>query len=283
MRLNFVGRVFSMHYDYRWWYAISMSVLLCVLSYYGLLAPEQEDLARLADVTLQSAVELQTLKEFAQQKNADINSVELAKAFAAPQANKIDFFARLSQLAHQQNVLIQSINMPVGMSQSSSEMQMQVLVEGELSALLHFALALMEQAQPIFIRDFSFHTTHTEALVLSVELLMMKNNLAMLTPPALPLHLSITRNPFCVPMNHALNMSNQDAATLALTPLTQLRLTGYLEIGMRKQALLSLPTGAVVAVEVGAVIGREKAVVRRIDQEALVAEEREGKRIRIAG
>ena len=251
-----------MHYEYRWWYAGGICLMSSLCFYYGMIAPEQNELTQLAAVAKQSAEQLLVLKEFALQEKADIHSV------ASLPINKMDFFALLPAIAHQQGVAIQSLKMLTGSEQILNEMQIRMRVEGEFSALLHFAMALMTQQQPIFIRHFSFQTSESQTLLLSLDLLMMKNNVAMFQPHHSPINLSLSHNPFC----NTPTVPEQDTATLALTPLSQLTMHGFLQLGQRKQALLALPTGVVVAVEVGSVVGKEKAVVKEIHRDSLVVE-----------
>jgi hypothetical protein len=245
-----------MHYNYRYWYAMGVFLLINTFAYFIVLHPEQQDLTQLSELTRQSTLQLTALKKFAQEQK---NDASLFTALAPP--NKFDFFNLISTLAHQSNVAIQSINMELP---ASLTIKMHVVTQGEFSSLIYFALSLLNQPRAIFVSHFSFHVVPSQPLLLSLDLFTMQNNIDLPPPPPFPISLSPTQNPFCQP-NHS-----QPVSTILTTPLAQMRMTGYLAQGNRKLALMTLPTGEVISVEEGMVVGKELGVVKKVGRSEVV-------------
>jgi hypothetical protein len=239
-----------------------------------MILPEQNELMRLAEVRNQSIEQLQVLKEFSQQEKSDTYSGK------SVQITKMDFFTLLTTLAHQQGVMIQSLKMLTESLQIPGEIPIRIAVEGEFTALLNFTNALMNHSHPIFIRHFSFQITEEQTLRLTVDLLTTKNHVAFMQRQSSSANPPLIRNPFCLSDDHSMNGGEADTFT---TPLAELTMQGYMQLGSQKQALVVLPTGETVAVNVRDVIGKEKAVVKEILQDSLVVEGKKGMRQLIKG
>lgn len=253
-----------MHYSNRWWYVAALVISMVLIVYFFLIQPEQMDLENTLQEKTQLTERLISIKQFAEQQNGD--------SVPATKASETDLFAMLSVLANQKQVRIKAIRLMAGTVEVVGAFTIRLNAEGGFEQLSQFALALMAQSPPVFILNFSYRAVTTQNLQLEMELLMTMNSVALFSKKSIKIPHFQSHNPFCMPSNTNFQATNVDAAMLQTIPLQQISMTGYMEQGSRRMALLTLPTGAVMPVKKGMEIGREKAKIVTMQENGITVE-----------
>ena len=266
-----------MNDSYRWWYAMLLSASVLLIAYFLVIQPEQGEVLRLQLEKQQLVERLNNLKQFAQEKNGEMSSVAMAKAFVTHRIDKIGLLSLLPALANQYAVSIQSMQFYTPTMQLPDDITMHLVVEGRVEPLSRFALALMSNENGIAILNFSYRLLGQLKLQLEADVQVIPNHVGLLQMSSKQEAFLFVRNPFCQADNHMPPITRDDRALLMAIPLTQIRMTGLIQQAARKLALLTLPTGVVVDVAVGDVVGKEKGVITDISAdrvEVLVGKER---------
>ena len=124
-----------MPFNLRWWYTGALAVVVWLISYYWWLLPEQKALADVRAERQQLSEQLSALQALAKQKNGEITSTTLAKAFASVHVDKMDFLSLLPVVAGRSGVILQSIQLRAAAVAKNGEINLRVVAEGSLEQL----------------------------------------------------------------------------------------------------------------------------------------------------
>jgi Tfp pilus assembly protein PilP len=88
-------------------------------------------------------------------------------------------------------------------------------------------------------------------------------------------------NPFCTNENMNLWSNQNDESELTSIPISQIKMTGYLQFGEKQAALLLLPNKMTVMVERGNLLGKERARVAGIYSDHVLVDLQTGGEIKL--
>ena len=237
-------------YPYRWWLAAFIGFTLSVIAYEYVLSPQVDALVNLQAQEKRLARELIILKK-----------IEVKQIDLTPKMSKMEWLTTLPMLTQLNGVVMRAITMKPTREQSTNELKIRFIVEGDFAPITRFIVAMHEQTPNGLIENFSYQVTKQHTLLLTIDLLLMTNHLTQsLHKIAKP---TTFHSPFCLATNTAAAVRMHDAAVSGLS-ITQMKMAGYMEQGERQMALIMLPTGALAEVYVGDEVGLEKSVVTKI-------------------
>ena len=244
------------NFRYRWCYALIITVVLIMVGYLYVLKPQIVELSALREQEKQLKAELSSLQ------HVEKNIAGSASMLASPSIGKMDLLSLLPTLARLHGVNLRFIRIKAGAMQPTNETRMSVMVEGEFTLLLRFVFSLTEQVQDLLIESFSYQVSKQRTLQLALEL--YKSPRVTSSTKFKAETITTMQNPFCLAFDNAAHVHAHDALGVSMFSIKQMKMTGYLSQGGREEALLVLPTGAIVEVSVGDELGSEKALITGI-------------------
>jgi hypothetical protein len=254
-----------MQYKYRWIHAIVITLVIFMLGFFYTLQPDLEQLANLRKREAHLVQRLAMHKKIIKQKIIKIDRMAKENSPSAQDARP-HFLADIVALVHLHGLIIQSMKMVPLLSDAIT---LHLVLKGNFQQAMSFAFALSKPVYPAFILDFSYQVSEKNKVILTMKVLMLDGNRQIDDPQEIlsPLH-----NPFCFGRSANELDSKNEENKRASTPLTQLKMVGYLQQDFRCQALILLPTNAVIAVVVGSILGLEHGNVIAVTKDHVVVE-----------
>ncbi|TAK78358.1 MAG: hypothetical protein EPO11_01320, partial [Gammaproteobacteria bacterium] len=123
-----------------------------------------------------------------------------------------------------------------------------------------FIWQLIHQVPSVALQNFSYQSTETDQFIFTMNIVLLKSPVDVQSVKFVQMN-----NPFC-----RYETAKNDVVRAQSVVLEQIKMVGYLQQGERNQALLLLPTGAVIAVDPGAIVGKEKGTVTDIQSEKVI-------------
>lgn len=259
-----------MHYKYRWLYALVGSISILTTGFFYFIQP---DLTKLAKVKLtrerllkETAMMQWRAKQKTPVKRASAPGVSLGQTDMASMP-----YPALLALIQASGLMVRQITaLSWQVVQGVDAEKRHIVLEGHFQQTAFLISTLAKQEKPVILADFSYKTAEKGRLVLSMDILLPKMNLGDFQEASSQREITYPlSNPFCLD-DEASALSHDDSASRAKTlSIEQFNMVGYWQQGGRKQALLLLPTGALMAVERGVVLGKDQGVVTAVDQDHL--------------
>lgn len=246
------------YYNYRWLIALTLSGVIVALGFVYFIQPGQKRLAELRVQALRLTSQLAAIKTF---NTASSDSL-------VPPSTQADRVAMLSWFAHQQGLFIQSMDYLAAQQSYAADTELiRLNLQGSWPALASFLFALNRQPS-MPIRDFAFTLLDQQALRLSVELYLLKNQWPL---PPLQKNIVPKQTLFCPGLQGLASNSSADTfIQTASVTLDRIKMLGYLQQGARRVALVLLPNNEVVSVEQGSLLGREQGLVTLVSTDHLL-------------
>lgn len=122
-----------------------------------------------------------------------------------------------------------------------------VVIQGDFMQFVQWMRGFIGQPSPVWVKHFRYHANHFEVQVVWLGGLAI--------PITTMTVMSKTHQSFC---------NELSALREPSFSVTTMRMVGYLQYGYKQAALLSLPTGQILSVMVGDVIGTEHLMVKEI-------------------
>jgi len=241
-----------MHYQYRWIYAVIISILILMLAYFY---DFQDQLRQVEKLSIDTKELTMTLAKVSQ-------TMEETHMTTEP-STKTDLLAQLLAMAQSKGLVIQSVN-TVPSSRVPDALQVHLKVRGDFQLVSAFVQALYAQKNAALMLDFSYQSTeHHEWLFTSDILILSAIDLLKSTPDL------VVHNPFCQTVTLPPLTYDDSLAKLVATPLAQIKMVGYLREGERSSALVALPGGLLLDVYEGSRLGKEQGVVVEVKPDGM--------------
>ncbi len=254
-------------YSYRWFYASAISCFLLLIGYLYILQPQwvvwqqqqsvQQQLMQQIKKSAQQYKNTKTLRRVPPLKQKDIQ----------PQALR-NTIAELVALARTHDLQLQAIQ-----TGEQANKKIHLIMQGHFEKLTAFVTTLLQQQESIMIADFSYQVEHKNTAHISMDIQTITQTLSV---PISAVAVAATAfmkkpilffDPFCRnDFFNTVNVQSQPRAMMQTStiPVKQMKMVGYVQQGKTQYAWLSLPTGEVIAVHIGNVLGVERGRVTTI-------------------
>ena|SRR3990167_741078 len=253
------------HYSYRWLYAIFISIVVVITFGFNDIMPKWISLKQMNQTELKLTQEWQTMQKTIHHSPAStlipINRTERAN-------KKIDWLSMLVNLANMNHVVIRSLSHATIVSAYTSPIvKLHIIANAPFSAFTAFFAALVQQAYPFLLMDFSLKTeSSSHLLLITIDMLLFPQGASFLQSD----HFTMLNpsNPFCSSLR--LSSSTNAANAMHTLPLALIHMVGYVKKNNQLQAYLSLPDGSLFAVDMGFHLGKENGVITAIQEDHLI-------------
>lgn len=234
------------HYNYRWLYAGTIFILVILLGYHYDLSAHKKELIHLLN----------------EKKNEEKMSVlhpsnKRALQRALPRHQAANYLLDVSMLANRHGVVLDKILLIKSAFTAAEGQKLQVVVHGDYAHVAAFLLGLFQQNYTVLVSQFSYKVKSMRDVMFSGELVALNE-----VSDYLPQSKQTSPNPFCgmaIEDLTSINDSQQQNESLST-----IRMIGYVQQGERKQAMIVLPSHAVLAVVEGMHLGREQGEISEI-------------------
>lgn len=244
--------IFDILYKKRWLCAAGMILILVVLGYGYDLYPLQNQIAELQKVDINIHEKLL----FPAEKHAE-----------NPDQKKMSDMHAFVGVIHASGLTIQAIN------RLGNSNEMHVDLQGNYQQWMNFIYILQQKSQLINVHNFTCKWSEKNNLEISLDVLLLGNLHAM------P-YQYIGLNPFCT-LENLDHWIDQKAKNVLLTPLAQIKMVGYLQLGRRNQAMMLFPDKIIKTVEAGNVLGLERAQVVKVFPHYVLVRLQDGRNVKV--
>lgn len=249
-----------MLYQYRWWHAAGLLLILVVIGYGYDFYPLQNQIYELK----QSEIHLQE----------KLINTPLFPAKMSAENIKISGENTLVNAIHVSGLTIQTIHLLP--NDQSENIVMHVDMRGSYQQWIALMNALEQKKQLISVQNFSCKSTEKNNLQIGIDVLLMQNAQVI----SYQQEVKSQNNPFCT-RDNVDQWLNQSVDEVLLSPITQIKMVGYLQLGTHSQALMLLPNNVMRTIEMGSLLGVERGVVVAIYREHVVVRMRDGKKVMV--
>ena len=234
-------RKLTMPYQYRWLYAGVFGVILVLMAYVYDLHPllVQLDLLHQSEITLNEKMTAIKLQLPAVQSNMPVSH----------ENNGLNW---LMSFAERSGLTIQTVNL------SSSGKEFHILFKGNYQQWAGLLNQLEQNVNTITLKNVSCKWTEQNNLLIASDVLFAdETHLQMMTHSNIA---NALHNPFCETSHEWKSEVNE----ALLSPINQIKMVGYLQLGSQSEALFLLPNKKVSMVKAGFLLGMERGVVLAI-------------------
>jgi hypothetical protein len=179
----------------------------------------------------------------------------------------------LVNLVHVSGLTILAIN--VLPKEQLENVVMHVDMQGSYQQWIAFINVLEQKKHLISVQKFSCKWTEKNNVQISMDVLLMQNAQVVSQQNSVKSQYNI----FCTRENVDLWFDQHNVDDVLLSPLAQIKMVGYLQLGTHSQALVLLPNRMIRTVEVGSVVGVESGTVVEIDSQQIVVRLKSGKQV----
>jgi|GEM_PF-6192936 hypothetical protein len=256
-----------MRYQYRWFYAAAMMLLLIAAGYFEVIAPEVRQLILLN-------MREQELKDKIHASSRIVTQVSGSKrSRRETQKEELSWLQDLSGRVHLSGLSLEAVRVI-----SSHNLQMpgsktaQLVVQGGFPQMMALLSAADKEDFSTQIQDFVIRLTAQDQLQMNM-MIVPRQNADPLTESALgnvPVDSQGMHNSFCMPEIIKDKIQVQDASESSHVPLALIKMIGYVHQGGRAQALALLPDHRMIPVSVWSEIGKEHGIVAAIQPDRMV-------------
>lgn len=222
-------------YRYRWWWLISLNLIIMVFIYLAHIQPGSN---RIKDLNKQIALLI-----------IDINKhkkLQLMSAKRSVSTSKLEEIARLSEIASASTVVVQSVQV------HSQTLHLQL--QGEFKHIVNFIQQLKIRDYPASIVEYAYQTPGR------MDLTILLHSQTYPQSMRVELNNAAIHSPFCNANEEELIFTEKNFTV----PVSTMRMMGYLQQGTRHFAMLALPNGSVIDVFPQSLIGKERGLVTTV-------------------
>lgn len=250
----------TLHYRYRWLYAVILTTILQLIGFFYGLNPAWLQIAGLKRQMQNNRQMLLSLLQ--DEKNqAQIKTVKKRLIVSSAQSQSELIFDLIS-LANIKGLNLGSLQLLL--SKDQSILLLHLILLGSYSRFLDFARRIEETRYPVTILDFDYKPAQNNQNEFTMDIAILKAFKIKIERRAhTQINLPKTYNPFCASEG---GLQQMDHIHVQTVPLLQLKMVGYVEQDHHVFALLALPNHRIKEVSLGEVIGREQGVVIQISQ-----------------
>lgn len=246
------------HYPYRWFYAVSVSATIFVSAYIYQIQAEWNRLEYFQAEEMHLNERLSLLQQNAQRKTKMIKQNHWTIIPLKDQASILsDFFA----LADSYGLTIHSVRNAIQEKNIKQNMVIYFSMSGSFSKMMSFVVSLNSRYFTAYLTHFSLMLDKQYQLILHAEIKLFQGAVLSIVRANVQNQTPIVGSPFC-PFSKGTNILS--------TPLMQIKMRGLLQRGDERQAFVSLPDHALVAVKQGDLLGREHGMLIDISHDHLV-------------
>ncbi|MBX3708581.1 MAG: pilus assembly protein PilP [Gammaproteobacteria bacterium] len=251
-------------YRYRWFYTITIfifSMLTGVLSDSYPLLKQLMALMKDEELLCEKLTMEKSSVQMSQSKEPSILSYE------KNQAVKIHDLIVLAQM---KGLLMKTINLTHQKDgRSDNTWNLHLVASGDFMQLAAFIWAIENESFPASIHDFSCKLISQDNMRFSLDILLMSDPISLSTMDENQGVLLKLHNPFCLPQDSRSHVNENGLSSLRSVQIKQIKMVGYLHQQEHVQALVLLPSGTVVLIKQGSIIGKESGVVDRISRDRI--------------
>lgn len=247
-----------MKYQYRWYYAAVVSVAVMILVYVYDLKPAISRLTsmRQSEARTSKKLKIYRKKIVKQPVNETKNLVHSIESST--------YLSDILALVSVSGMVMQTVNLSKRPSQDDDIELIHLVALGQFHQATAFFYAIARQTYPVLITNFSYKKNDKNIFSMTMDVLVWKENASFFLIENDKIKvLPGPHNPFCGAENAVIDHEN-DVSALQSFALARLKMQGYLQQGERHLALILLPNNSLVAVQNGAVIGKEHAIITEI-------------------
>ncbi len=245
------------HYKYRWFYALAAAAITCLLGVVGVIYPDWQQFMDGREAVRNLSGKLQALSDNSEQR--------VPIPVLTPEQQAVRPLSVLTVFAHLAGLSVQSVQR----AEAGKELLFHFVAQGDFRRVAAF-VSLLEKSGSVFISNFASKLTEENKLKLEADILFnFIPPLNILNIAADQEKFSTIDNPFCTTVDVP---RRNDSALLASTPLSQMKMTGYLGRGGANLAFILLPNDMVMTVEKGMLLGSERGIVNLVEQDRVVVE-----------
>jgi hypothetical protein len=263
-----------MQYKYRWWLLLAMMGLFSIGIYCYVILPSMSRLVELKATEKKLREELIQLRRLAK-----LPAVLAQAGPALPPRGQVDLVSDLLAEVQVSGLIVQSAR--VLSQETDDEVKLKLELQGGFKQISTLIFLLGKLAYPMGVLDFSYDVPASGLPHFSANIVILKHRLSRQESLATEV-LPEMSDPFCVAGVLPSRAAEEHAIKWQAFPVAMIKMVGSFEQGQHKQALLWQPNNDVLAVEVGSLVGRERARVRAIEEDSLDLVLPDGRRVRLS-
>lgn len=232
------------HYNYRWFYALIISLAILFSGYSYDLSDHLHLLFAL----------------WKTEKNLSFRIIihPVAKTYLPKNNKDIKPLLEIATLANKYAVSVEKIQILKSSLVAPDVQKIQLIVHGDNLHLADFVSALLHQAYPVLYSHFNYKENSAPKLTFNGELFVTSNAATEKMIDVKP----VQHNPFC--SGHLEPLKTEENGQSLSDSLNVIRMIGYVEQYPRKQALVMLSNHSILAVNMGMQLGIERGEVVEI-------------------
>lgn len=245
--------------DYsHWHYAVGVFLISFVISF----CMDVKPLYDMLETERNKQVELkEKLHILAQMKSPTVMVASVASKETLP-----DYWPALWSRAYSIGIAFKEIKL---MENHPDAIKLHLIMKANFLQAYAFIMSLHDFDYPVAIADFSYVQSEKEAFNFALDFIIAKQKKVLVMHSAANPE-KLMHHPICDEgNNNQLARLENDVAALQTVPLALLKMTGYFHQGLRDQALINLPGRPTYLVQSGSVLGKERAVVTAVSEDAV--------------
>lgn len=254
-----------MSYQFRWVYALLVAVAVIAAGYIEMIAPKLNSLMKLNKTENEWTNKIDAIK------NLKI-AVSSGRVEKNVKSNEWNWLQEWIALVHFSGVSVETVKIiPLLSSQPSRNTLLHLVVHGNFSQINTLLSEMDGGYFSARVQDFVIKATSQDSLQLNMTVLLSVRTLSHLAERSrVGMPLQRLQNPFCLSgvMHHG--VFRRDDVVLQQTPLALIKMTGFMQQGARKNALVLLPDQRLIAVRRFAKIGSEHGLVTAIQNDRIL-------------
>lgn len=249
-----------MKYAYRWWYVSGMVLIIALGGYLFAVKPGLARIARLNKIENRLGTDLL----YAKQLSASLQGRAQPKKISLPRT-QTEWLSDLFTQVYLSGLIVQSLSvLPREPGDAQGGIVVKLKAQGHFPRLMAFVTALGRLDYPAAVMDFSYGIVEQDQFLFTARILMLGARPLHTTPDPFRQGSLPIKTPFCAAAKTLVSRAQDEKITTHTLPVRMLKMVGYFEQSERRQAILSLPGHAVVAVSLGEVLGKEGGRVTEI-------------------
>lgn len=231
------------HYQYRWVYAGMVFIFILVFGFFYDIKPLKNQLNHLTKNKNQLTKQLSMLR-ISEKNKTKPPSFTIIK----PSESMTQFL----ELVHGSGITL--VAMHAGETDSTN-----FNFKGDYLQLSSFMLNAHQQLPALLIKNFSYEVADQNKLMLSIQVEFAQMIEAQTRQP---IQKKLAHNPFC--------QTAFISANLQKYSVKQLKMVGFLQENERQAALILLPDHQMILAQVGTYLGKERGLVRAINNQQVL-------------
>lgn len=213
-------------------------------------------------------------------QNPDIQSEVIHNHY--PDKNELSDISRFISFIHSSGLIIQTSNfLSSSPIKSARNNMMHLVLRGDYQQLVALINGLEKHLDSLALQDFSYKLTERNDLLITLDIL--SSGLAHKLQEIGSRDEFVNRhNPFCITANMNKWIAIDDSNAALSAPIERIKMVGFLQRGLHRQALVLLPNTVMRTVEPGFLLGSEKGVVVAVYRDHTLVKLPDGRGVALA-